>query len=162
MFSCSKQIGINQGSMNLNNPWGQCRLPEVFVSARGPTSLLSQARACCHLHGSGPSHQEILEASGMDRHPKGMWSQLGFACHPLCTGAEPFSWSPAHSTLGGAARSFFSVPFSAQSAQKQNPACAPRPGRSPTDGVGSAQLPPGPRARPEAAGPKLSKTQRGE
>lgn len=88
MFSCSKQIGINQGSMNLNNPWGQCRLPEVFVSARGPTSLLSQARACCHLHGSGPSHQEILEASGMDRHPKGMWSQLGFACHPLCPGLQ--------------------------------------------------------------------------
>lgn len=26
----------------------------------------------------------------MNRHPKGMWPQLGFACDPLCTGAEPF------------------------------------------------------------------------
>lgn len=114
-------------------------------------------------HGSGPSHHEILEASGMDRHPKGMWPQLGFACDPLCSGAEPFPWSPACSTPGGAAGALFPVPFSAESAQKQSPACAPRPGRSSRDGVSSAQLPPGPWARPEAAGPQtVFKIQRGE
>lgn len=109
------------------------------------------SRACCHFHGSGPSHHEILEASRMDRHPKGMWPQLGLPV-TLCA----LGRSPARSTPGGAAGALFPVPFSAESAQKQSPACAPK------DGVSSAQLPPGPWARPEAPEPQtVFKIQRG-